>query len=148
MGKWGKLWALSNHDRLNLFLFSLLLPPLNAGLRILGYQRLRVFLAAHPRNLLKYEGSEIDAVEASKHVSYLVTVVSRYGLYHATCLRRSLLIWWWLRRKGIQTELRIGVQKRNGQLYAHSWIKLGDEIINESTEVERNFSAFKDLPVE
>jgi hypothetical protein len=148
MGKWGKLWVLSNRDRLNLFLFALQLPLVNAGLRILGYQRLRAILAAHPKNLPKYEGSEMDAIEASKHVSFLVTVASRYGLYHATCLRRSLLTWWWLRRKGIQTELRIGVQKRNGQLYAHAWIKLGDEIINDSTDVESNFSAFKDLPVE
>jgi len=148
MGKWGKFRALSNRDRLNLVFFSLLLPLVDFGLRTLGYRRLHGFLAVHPRNLPKYEGWEIDAIEASKNVSTLVTVASRYGLYHATCLRRSLLIWWLLRRKGIQTELRIGVKKVDGQLVAHAWIKLGNEIITDSTDVERDFSAFKDLPVE
>ena len=148
MGRWGKFRALSSRDRLNLVLFSLLLPLMDVGLRVLGYRRLRAFLAARPRNLPKYEGSEIAAVKTSKHVSYLVTVASRYGLYHATCLRRSLLIWWWLRRMGIQTELRIGIKKQDGQLYAHAWIRLGNEIISDSLDVERNFSAFKDLPLE
>jgi len=142
MGRWGKFRALSSRDRLNLVLFSLLLPLMDVGLRVLGYRRLRAFLAARPRNLPKYAGSEIDAVKTSKHVSYLVTVASRYGLYHATCLRRSLLIWWWLRRMGIQTELRIGVKRQDGQLYAHAWIRLGNEIISDNVEVERNFSAF------
>jgi hypothetical protein len=148
MGRWGKFLALSNRDRLNLFSFSLLLPLMDSGLRVLGYPRLRGLLAAYPRNLPKYKGTETDAVEASKHVSNLVSVASRYGLYHATCLRRSLLIWWWLRRMGIQTELRIGVKKVDGQLYAHAWIKLGNEIVTDDTDVERSFSAFNDLPVE
>jgi len=148
MGKWGKFRALSNRDRLKLVLYSLLLPLMDIGLRFLGYQRLRGFLGAHPRILPKYEGSEIDAIEASKNISTLVTVASKYGLYHATCLRRSLFTWWWLRRRGIQTELRIGIKKLDGQLYAHAWIKLGDEIINDSIDIERNYSAFKDLPVE
>jgi hypothetical protein len=148
MGRWGKFRALSNRDRLNLVLFSLLLPLMDVGLRSLGYQQLRGFLASHPRDLPNFTGSEIDAVETSKHLSSLVTVASRYGLYHATCLRRSLLIWWWLRRMGIQTELCIGVKKLEGQLVAHAWIKLGNEIVTDDAEVERSFSAFKDLPVE
>ena len=90
----------------------------------------------------------MDAVEVSKHVSNLVSVASRYGLYHATCLRRSLLVWWWLRRMGIQPELRIGVKKVDGQLYAHAWLRLGNEIVTDDAEVERSFSAFKDIPVE
>jgi hypothetical protein len=148
MGKWGKFRALSIRDRLNLLLFSALLPLVDAGLRGMGYRRFRGFLAAHPRQLAKYRGTEIEAIEVSKHISYLVSVASGYGLFHFSCLRRSLLIWWLLRRKGIQTDLRIGVKKQEGQLYAHAWIKLGNEIINDSVEVERTFSAFNDLPVE
>jgi hypothetical protein len=148
MGKWAKFRALSNPDRLDLLLFSVLLPLVDAGLRGMGYRRFRAFLAAHPRDLPPYRGTETEALEASRHISYLVTVASRYGLSHPGCLRRSLLIWWLLRRQGIQTELRIGVNKRGEQLYAHAWIRLGDEIINDSVEVESYFSAFNDLPVE
>jgi len=148
MGKWARFRALPGRDRLSLVWFALLLPLLDAGLRILGYRRFRAFLAAHPPHLPQYGGTETEALEASRHIAYLVTVASSYGLYHPGCLRRSLLIWWLLRRRGIQTDLRIGVKKLEGQLYAHAWIRLGDEIINDGVEVERAFSAFSDLPVE
>jgi hypothetical protein len=148
MGKWSDLRALSIRDRLNLLLYSVLLLLVDAGLRSMGYRRLRASLAAHPQHLTKYPGNEVEAIEVSRHVSYLVTVAARHGLLQPSCLRQSLLIWWLLRRKGIPTDLRIGVKKQGVQLYAHAWIRLGNEIINDSVEVECNFSAFDDLPVE
>jgi hypothetical protein len=120
MGKWGKFRALSNRDRLSLFLFSVLLPLVDAGLHIMGYRRFRAFLAAHPRDLPEYQGTETEAIEASRNTSYLVTVASRYGLFHPSCLRRSC-------RPGgcaARDQTTPQVKKRHGQLYAHAWIRL------------------------
>lgn len=49
----------------------------------------------------------------------------------ATCLRRSLALWWWLRWKGFPSDIRIGVNFTDG----HAWVVHHDKVINDSEEV-------------
>ena len=64
----------------------------------------------------------------------------------ATCLRQALLTWWLLRRQGIESELRIGIQKRNGRIHGHAWVRAAGQVISEGEQVEENFSAFEGYP--
>jgi len=114
----------------------------------LGYARLHRFLASYPHDRPAYVGTKDEAVKEAKHTAFLAMIAGRHGLFPATCLRQSLLVFWLLRWRGIQTELRIGVHRRGGRVLAHAWIKCGDEVVSDSSQVEKDFVAFKDLPEE
>jgi len=133
-------------DRLKLILFALLLPIVHLGLGWFGFLKLRAWLASHPSKRLVFPTEENKVIEEAKHTAYLVSVAAKYGFVRATCLHQAMLLWWLLRNGGIQTELRIGVQHREGRVLAHAWVKRGDEVISEGSQVEKNFLAFDGLP--
>jgi hypothetical protein len=72
----------------------------------------------------------------------LVSVASRYGICRGSCLSRSTTLWWLLRRRGIRTELRVGVRKEGDQLHAHAWIEHEGVAINERLETLRRYAPF------
>jgi len=51
------------------------------------------------------------------------------------CLARSLTLWTLLRRRGVETELRIGYRKQNGKIEGHAWLEDAGAPINESAAV-------------
>ncbi len=53
----------------------------------------------------------------------------------ASCLRRSLLLWWWLRWKGLPTDVRIGINAKDG----HAWVVHHDVVINDRLNVANDF---------
>ena len=71
-----------------------------------------------------------------------VNAAARYSPFPATCLSRSLLLGWLLRRRGIATELRIGVRLTNGMLDAHAWLECEGLPINDRPAVAREFTPF------
>jgi hypothetical protein len=58
-------------------------------------------------------------------------MAARHHVVPAHCLHRSLVLHAWLRREGLPSSLRIGVQKANGELRAHAWIELAGQVIND-----------------
>jgi hypothetical protein len=53
------------------------------------------------------------------------------------CLARSLTLWALLRRRGIETELRVGYRKRDGGIEGHAWLEYEGVSINEdAAEIE------------
>lgn len=133
-------------DRLRLFYYSVFLLPIHIALRWFGFQKVYAFLASHPGKRDLFPGQAEEALEKANRCAYLVSVASQYGLIRATCLRQALLVFWLLRCKGIFTDLRIGVRREDESVIAHAWLKYGDEVISESSQVEKNFTAFADLP--
>jgi hypothetical protein len=49
----------------------------------------------------------------------------------ATCLPRSLTLWWLLRRRGIESELRLGVRKDGDSIVAHAWVECEGEVVGD-----------------
>ena len=146
MSKWAKYQSLPVEDRFKLIAFAVLLMMVHIALSWFGYQKVYTFLASHPRKRDLFHGQEGESLKKAKHCAYLVSVAGRYGFIRVTCLRQALLVFWLLRRRGIFTELRIGVRKVEGSIIAHAWLKYGEDVITEGSLVEKNFSAFKDLP--
>lgn len=148
MNKWKKLNTLPVRDRLRLVFYVLLLPLIHLGLDWLGYARLYSILASHPHDRYTFKENKGEVVKEAKHTAFLVMIAGRYGFFPATCLRQTLLVFWLLRWRGIQTELRIGVQRHEGSVLAHAWITYGEEVISNSSQVANDFIAFQDLPQE
>ena len=61
----------------------------------------------------------------------------------ARCLGRSLVLWFLLRRRGIDAELVIGADMpRGGELPAHAWVEVAGEPVNDAPDVRERFGSF------
>ena len=50
----------------------------------------------------------------------------------ATCLHRSLALWWLLRFQGLRTQIRIGARRQEAKGWdLHAWVEHEDVIIND-----------------
>ncbi len=74
----------------------------------------------------------------------LVNTAARHVPFPATCLTRSLLLVWLLNRRGVSSDLRIGVRLTQGVLEAHAWVECGGIPVNDRVEVIRQFEPFGD----
>ena len=72
----------------------------------------------------------------------MVRIAANHGLFRANCLEQSLTLSWLLKRRGIETDLRIGAQKHEGKFAAHAWIELDGVAINDSHDVGERFPVF------
>ena len=145
MSKWAKYQSLPVEDRFKLIAYAFLLVLVQIALNWFGYQKVYTFLVSHPRKHNIISGQTKEALDEAKHCAYLVSIAARYGIIRATCLRQALLVFWLLRRRGIQTDLRIGVRREGESIFAHAWLKYGEDVITEGSLVEKNFSVFADL---
>lgn len=126
---------LSWPDRGRLAQSLVLLPLVGASLRVLGFGRTRALLtrlAPPPREGAAGEGR-------ARATARLVEAAAREGPYRANCLRRSLVLWWLLRRQRVPAELRLGVRKRDGSFEAHAWVELDGRALNDAPDVMRHY---------
>lgn len=145
MQRWHKWWALSSHEQGRLVQAMLLLPLLHLALGMLGLRRLQRLLAwLTPAKL--QSAAQVDQQVAQ--LARIVNLAAQHGPYRATCLRRSLLLWWWLRRSGIASDLRIGVQRTNQHFAAHAWVEIDGYAINDGEDVGERFAAFDRFQLE
>jgi hypothetical protein len=56
-------------------------------------------------------------------MAWLVDVADRYAPGRSSCLRQSAALAWLLHRRGIATNLRIGVAQKGERIVAHSWLE-------------------------
>jgi Transglutaminase-like superfamily len=104
------------------------------ALHLIGFGRWKRILWASSGggNLGPTTSSHRDASTARVYAS-VVDMVARntpWGL--VTCLPRSLTLWWLLRQRGIESELRIGVRRDGEHVVAHAWVVCHDTVVGES----------------
>jgi len=107
-------------------------------LRMVSFRRVRE-LAAGAMN----EGAvrETDGTWSTIHrLQRLVDLAGRRHLVPVHCLRRALVLQRMLGRRGIRTELRIGVRRESGAFLAHGWLEHDGQPIGETGPVEAWFS--------
>jgi hypothetical protein len=113
------------------------------ALKMVGLRRWQAVLARRRPAGRPLPGSdEATLVREGLAAARLVEAAARQGPYRATCLQRSLALWWLLRRRRIDSELRIGVRKEGGRLEAHAWVELRGLVLNEVKDVRERFAAF------
>ncbi|HEY9302564.1 MAG TPA: lasso peptide biosynthesis B2 protein [Phormidium sp.] len=157
INSWRKLKELSWSELMLLMQVLLLLPLTALGIKCFGFRRFYGGMA----NLSRWKGgteaegqsqllSNLNFIEQARAIAKLVEIASRYGLYKPNCLQKSLLLWWLLQRRGIETELRIGVRKQEEILEAHAWVEYQGCVLNDRNDVDQRFAPFAGaiLPVE
>lgn len=137
--RWTRWRALSPLQRRTLVLAWWLLPLVWLALWSMGLPRLQAWLM----------GSAASAKDThlpmAKALGESVNMAARCTPFPATCLTRSLLLGWLLGRRGLASELRIGVQLGAGGLKAHAWVECEGVPVNDRPDVAADFAAFDDL---
>lgn len=114
--------ALTPGDRVRLLALALLLPLVDLSLRGWGLRRTQRLLG------LDRECADTpiapEAASAAQRLAQLAAIAGRRGLYANTCLRQALAVQWWLRRRGLPAQLRIGARRNGETLDAHAWVEL------------------------
>jgi hypothetical protein len=110
-----------------------LLLAIDVGLRLLPFARLESWLAPWPI------GTGADETAVPRLV-WATAAAARHHLYPMRCLPRALCLRWLLGRLGIATALRIGVERRRGDLLAHAWVERDGRPVGEDGEVADRFA--------
>ncbi len=116
---------------------ALLLPIFWIALRVLGLPRLQAWL---DRPLLAGRPSPLR--EELARIGTLVNIAGNHAPGPSTCLTRSLLLGWLLRRRGACGELRIGVRLNRGDFEAHAWVEYEGRPINDADDIALRFAPF------
>ena len=134
--KWQKFQELSWAEKFLLAQALLLLPINVLGLRILGFRRWQSVL----ERMIASPTNTTDVV-AAQGIARIVNSASAQ-IFRNVCLPRSMTLWWMLGRRGIASELRIGVRKEDHIFTAHAWLECQGMVLNDSAEVGNNFTPF------
>ncbi len=134
--------ALSAREQNALLTSVMLLPFFWLGLRLAGLQRFQAWLDRSP----VARHAPLSQAEAAA-LGVAVNRAANHVLGPATCLTRSLLLRWLLRRYGTASDLRIGVCFEQGKLAAHAWVEKDGIPVNDSPEVVARYAAFEQAVV-
>jgi transglutaminase superfamily protein len=135
-----KVWQLPAKDRKLLIRSLLLLPAIHAALLMLGYTRLHTALQRMvPLGKGKASFSELEIMDVAQRIVQIVCIAAGHGIYKATCLRKSLLTWWFLREEGIEGQICFGVRLVGQNLEAHAWVEYQGMVLNDPQNTRLQF---------
>jgi hypothetical protein len=138
--RWQQCNLLNDDERGLLWKSVILLPLIHAALSLWGFPRLYQYL----ENKIPLRDNvglknESEIIEHASQIAKMVSIAARYGLVRATCLRRSILIWYFLRRRGINSLIIFGVRKINGKLDAHAWVEINGIVVSERDDTHLQY---------
>ena len=118
MSSWRQWRALAPDERRKLVQAAALLVYARLRLPFIGF---RADLDAVQRA----GSTELPAIalQRAQLVSRLVAIAAGHSPVRVSCLHRSLVLWWLLRREGIPCELRLGARTDTGEFEAHAWVR-------------------------
>lgn len=116
----------------------LLLPGVQLSLRTRGFTRTAGMLANRSgRHAVPADPCDV------RPLGEAVGLVAGRSVVGARCLGRSLVLWFLLRRRGVDAELVIGAEApRGGKLPAHAWVEVNGEPVNDALDVRERFGSF------
>lgn len=122
--------------------FAIGLRLTRLSLRVAGFRRTVTVLGGIPT---PFAGGRPDA----DHVDQWVRTIDRTGgrPYGASCLDRSVFLWFLMRQRDLDGQIRIGVAFDDGHLDGHAWVESGGVVINDTQDVSDRFAVFDGDPV-
>lgn len=142
LARWAAWRALTRLQRRAVLQSWCLLPLVWWGLRVWGLQRLHAHLQAGP------SGRPSPARKALLHSQALgeaANIAARHSPFPVTCLSRSLVLLWLLRRHALAGELRIGVRLNGEHLLAHAWVECEGVPVNDRADIGHDYVPFEHL---
>lgn len=116
-------WALPARERRMFVLLALLQPAISLALRLRGYRRTQAWLECHSRHPGPRVATMQELADAQR-TAELAAIAGRRGPVATTCLRQALAVYWVLRRRGLQPQLKFGVDRISATADMHAWVEL------------------------
>lgn len=127
-----------------ILLFSIFLLPLIAlSLEIYSFKQTKKKMSQFiPSGIDENTPNEQDLVNV-KSISRAVAIAGNHGIYRTNCLKQSLLLWWFLARRGVSTEIKYGIEDEPVETFsAHAWVEYDGVNISNPEETVQRFSGF------
>ena len=139
-----KVRELSWRERGLLVESVVLLPLIHVALMLLGFARLQRFMEwLKPLKADRGSIPSTGVLPYARQLARIVAIAAGHGLYRATCLRRSMLLWWFLRRDGIQSHICFGVRMTGRVLSAHAWLEWDGIVLNDASDISEHFKTLQ-----
>jgi hypothetical protein len=141
-GRWRRFRLLPKEQRRALLAAFAALPIIWLALRGMSFRRVQVCFA---RTFPSSRPAPVPSVEGTlraREFARMVAASAREGIIPGKCLEQSLALWWLLGRRGVSTQLRIGVRMEQGQLHAHAWVELDGEVLNDAESLFAGYAPF------
>lgn len=88
-------------------------------------------------------GTGVGDVGLARRIAWCVYAGAAHGPWPANCLQRSVVTLWYLKRRQIEGQLRIGVRRgTDGRLDFHAWVEHDGHVINDEPDVRRRYATF------
>ena len=132
---------LSKSDRALVIRAMFLLPVVATSLKTVGLRRTQSWLT---RNSLEPTVSPTEQTRANvRRAAQMVAVACRWHPLHSSCLARTIVLWNLLRRRGIETDVRIGARSdSHGEFQAHAWVEWNGQVLNDAADVASQYLPF------
>ena len=138
-----QLASLSIADWGILFGSMLLLPATAFALRLKGFTWTLEYPEWRTKKKQNVQTDKADQLNDAHRVARLVSIAANHGVYRANCLKKALVTRWLLQNKGINTDLRIGVNGSSGTFSAHAWLEYNGHTLIDAADVKQRFAAFE-----
>jgi hypothetical protein len=138
ISKWRRFNALGRGQKRLFWVATILLPWYWVGLRVLGYLRLYAWVARSGAGSAMRGDADID-ISLLQEYGEAVNLAARHSLFPVTCLTRSMLLQSVLGRRGVCSDLRIGVQIKDGVFAAHAWVEYKGVPLNDRVDISQMY---------
>ena len=142
--RWERFWRLSALGRGVVLEATGGLLATWVGLRLIGFRRWeRVLAIFAPTVGTTGSAQGASAQESALLIGRMQEAAARNLFFRTNCLEQSLVLWWLLRRRGIDAALRIGARKESDRFEAHAWVELDSQVLNDASAEHRHFVPFE-----
>lgn len=115
------------------------LPALAWALRRQGLGRVQERLLGP----VSARGGLVTDLARAERLAWIVLVASAYGPWPANCLHRAVCLTWYLHRRGLVGELRIGVRQGDDRpLDFHAWVEHDGNVLGDRRDVTSRYAVF------
>lgn len=125
--------TLSPDERWLLAQLACAVPVIEIGLRVMGFKRMdRLLTWAVPQ-------SPPEPRRLVRRTERLAHLAARRWPWTGRCLARALALRLVLRRRGVVTDLRIGVRWREHRFESHAWIEYQGQALVSTSDLPMTF---------
>src|SRR6202163_4106632 len=121
-----------------------LLPLVSLSLRLRGFRSTQASLQKRMDGAVS-GGRDPFYPAKGEHAALTARMVRSAAFRNlgtATCLEKSLVLWWLLGKQGIASSVRIGTRKTGQKFEAHEWVECEGVPLNEPEELHKHYAAF------
>jgi hypothetical protein len=138
--------GLRSQERQLLLEALILLPVTALALRLVGYRRWQSFVAWRGLRTPCSRPKPAQTQDLARLAVSSLQRANRFSPRPASCLQQALALSWLLGRRGIASELRIGVRKQEGKFEAHAWLERHGQLLYDPGVHSASFLPF-DSPI-